>query len=65
MDKMLGSNHIEREDSELGNSARRPELPSYDALPIIPIPNLILVRMKSGGLPEMAKLQERLILVVR
>ena len=32
MDIMLGSDHFEREDSELGNSARRPESPNYDAL---------------------------------
>ena len=32
MDILLGSNLFEREDSEFGNSARRPESPSYDSL---------------------------------
>ena len=32
MDKVLGSNHFEREDSEFVNLARRSENPSYDAL---------------------------------
>ena len=32
MDIMLGSNHFRREASEFGNSARRPESLSYDAL---------------------------------
>ena len=31
-DIMLGSNHFEREDSEFGNPAIRPESPSYYAL---------------------------------
>ena len=29
---MLGSNHLEREESELTNSVRRPESPSNNAL---------------------------------
>ena len=32
LDITVGSNHFEREDSDFGNSARRPESPSYDAL---------------------------------
>ena len=32
MDMLLGSNHFVREVSEFGNSARRPESHSYDAL---------------------------------
>ena len=32
MDMMLGTNHFERKKSELRNSARRPECPSYNAL---------------------------------
>ena len=32
MDIILGSNHFEREDTEFGNSVRRPKSPSYDAL---------------------------------
>ena len=32
LDIMQGSNHSEREDSEFGNSASRPEIPSYVAL---------------------------------
>ena len=32
MDIMLCSNHFQREDSEFGDSARRPESPSYNAL---------------------------------
>ena len=32
LDIMLGSNHLEREGSELSNSVRRPETPSYNAL---------------------------------
>ena len=27
---MIGSSHYEREDSEFGNSVRRPESPRYD-----------------------------------
>ena len=29
---MLGSNHLDREESEISNSVRRPENPSYNAL---------------------------------
>ena len=32
LDIMLGSNHLEREGSEISNSVRRPESPSYTAL---------------------------------
>ena len=32
LDIMLGSNHLETEESELSNSVRRPESPSYNAL---------------------------------
>ena len=32
MDAMIGSSHYEREDSEIGNSVRRPESHSYDTL---------------------------------
>ena len=32
LDIMLGSDRFEREGSELGNSTRRPESTSYDAL---------------------------------
>ena len=32
MDIPLGSNHFQRDDSEFGNSARRPESPGYDTL---------------------------------
>ena len=32
MDIMLGSNHFEKEESELSNSVRRPERPCYNAL---------------------------------
>ena len=32
MDVMIGSNHYESEDSEIGNSVRRPENPTTDAL---------------------------------
>ena len=31
---MLGNNHLEREGSELSNSVRTPEGPSYNALVI-------------------------------
>ena len=30
--KKLGSNHLERDESELSNSVRRPASPSYNAL---------------------------------
>ena len=29
LDIMLGGNHLEREESKIGNSVRRPESPSY------------------------------------
>ena len=32
IDIMLGSNHFERDDSDIGKSARRPESLSHDAL---------------------------------
>ena len=32
LDLMFGSNHLEREESELSNSVRRPESPSWNAL---------------------------------
>ena len=32
MDIMLGTNHFERDESELSNSVRRPESPSDNAL---------------------------------
>ena len=32
LEKMLGSNHLERIESEINNSLRRPESPSYNAL---------------------------------
>ena len=32
MDIMIGSGHYDREDSEIGNSVKRPESPSYDVL---------------------------------
>ena len=32
MDVMIRSGHFEREDREVGNSVKKPESPSYDAL---------------------------------
>ena len=32
LDIMLGSNHLEREESETSNSVHRPESPNYTAL---------------------------------
>ena len=32
LDIMLGSNHLERQESELSNSVRRPQSPSYNTL---------------------------------
>ena len=65
MDIMLGSNHFEREESEFGNTTRRPESPSYDAIVdhnTNSHSNSIQVKMKSGGLPMN---RDKLILVAR
>ena len=60
---MLGSKHFEREDREFGD--HRNALVLIHLWIIIPKLTLLLVKRKSRGLPEMAKTQEKLILVVR
>ena len=65
IDIMLVSHLLEKQYSEFGNSVRRLESPSYDAL----VDHNSNSHSNSeeneiGGLSEMAKVQERLILVV-
>ena len=64
MDILLGSNHFVREDNEFGNSVRRSEVTTHE-LTTTPILTLILVRMHSGNLPEMAIIHVKMILVER
>ena len=59
LDIMPGSSHLEREESELSNSVRRPESPSYNALVNHEVNSL------SGIMPETAIIREKLIQAVK
>ena len=65
MDVLIENSHYERADSEFGNSIRRPESPSYDAL-VDHNSNithtLIQEKMRFGDLQETVKAQVKLIL---
>ena len=64
MDKMLGSNHFERENSEVLLEGLKVPVMMREWI-IIPNITLTQERKKSGCLPEMTTIQERLILVVK
>ena len=63
---MFCSNHLEREESELSNSVRRPECPSYNALVNYDGNlSLIIERTRLGVMPETANTIEKLTQVVK
>ena len=63
LDIMLGSYHLEREESELSNSVRRPKSLSYNAF-VIEMVILILTpeKMRLGVMPDSSRTREKLIL---